>query len=322
METGVVVIDEEGKLRMMNAAASQILGRAEVDCGRPLDTICPALSEWINEPGSEDSDRFPQTIRLRDRDIQPTLAMLGGEVARAAVVFLQDTQDIARRAQQIKLAALGKLSGSIAHNIRNPLAAISHAGQLLAESAVLHRDDRHLVDIVTRNALRIDETVQSILTLPRRESSYTQNIELAAWLADFRSDWAEGQRFPLEHFRLDIDQAPVDVRVDPRHLRQILVNLCDNAAHHARGAGSHADIQLHVGREQDGGRTIVEVLDDGPGVDAETARGIFDPFFTTSSAGTGLGLYVARELAETNGIRLTYCPRHTGGSCFRLTFGA
>ena len=238
------------------------------------------------------------------------------------MIFLHDTQELAQQAQQIKLAALGKLTGSIAHNIRNPLAAISHASQLLGESAALAPDDIHLLDIVARNASRIEETVQSILQLSRRNQSEAQNVELAAWLSDFCSDWTEARSFPAENLTLDIGQAPIYVRADPRHLYQILGNLCENAETHARGTVSVANIYIHAGRDAESGRVMAEVMDEGPGVDAQTAREIFDPFFTTSNAGTGLGLYIARELAETNGARLEYAPRPSGGSCFRVTFAA
>ncbi len=322
METGVVVVDDNHNLRLMNAAAGHLLGRPDSVGGEPLEEVSPTLADWVNQAGADGRARVHRVIRVHDREIQPTLEILGSDVAKGALVFLQDTQELAHQAQQIKLAALGKLTGSIAHNIRNPLAAISHAGQLLGESSVLPQDDRHLVDIIARNAARIDETVQSILQLSRRNQSEAQNVELAAWLSDFYSDWSEDKGFPIEYLTLEIAQAPLYVRADPRHLHQILSNLCDNAANHARGTGPYANIQVRAGRDHDTGRAIIDVLDDGPGVDSETAREIFDPFFTTSSTGTGLGLYIARELADTNAVRLSYSPRPVGGSCFRLTFAA
>jgi two-component system sensor histidine kinase PilS (NtrC family) len=322
METGVVVIDDGLNLRLMNTAAGQLLGKTDSVGGEPLERICPPLADWVKEASVNSRQRGRRVFCVQDREIQPTLEILGSDVAKGAVIFLQDTHELAHQAQQIKLAALGKLTGSIAHNIRNPLAAISHAGQLLAESSALPIDDRHLVDIIARNAGRIDETVHSILQLSRRDQDATQNIELAAWLPDFCTDWSEGKGSPPEYLTADIGQAPLYVRADPRHLHQILSNLCDNAANHARGARPYANIQVHAGRDPNSGRALCEVRDDGPGIDAETAREMFDPFFTTSTAGTGLGLYIARELAETNAMHLTYSPRAGGGSCFRLIFAA
>ena len=320
METGVVVIDEAHRLRLMNAAAGRLLGRQGSGTGEPLQAICPPLADWVDRAvGRRPNHR---TIHIRGREVQLTWEILGGDIAKGAAIFLQDTQELAQQAQQIKLAALGKLTGSIAHNIRNPLAAISHAGQLLGESTVLPAEDQHLVEIVTRNAKRIEETVQSILQLSRRKPSEAQNVELAAWLTDFCSDWSEDKGFPMEHLTLEISQAPLYVRADPRHLHQILGNLCDNAAKHARGDGPYANIQVCARRDQDSGRAICEVLDDGPGVRPDAAGEIFDPFYTTSSTGTGLGLYIARELAEANAIDLSYRARPSGASCFRLTFAA
>ncbi len=321
METGVIVIDEARSLHLMNAAAGRLLGWTGAFSGAPLAKIAPALAQWLDE-GGDDGRRGRCLVRIHDRDLQPTCEALGRDFARGAVIFLHDTQKLAQQAQQIKLAALGKLTGSIAHNIRNPLAAISHASQLLRESAVLAPDDRHLLDIVTRNARRIEETVQSVLQLSRRNQSEAQDVELAAWLSDFCSDWAEARGFPTENLTLDIGQAPIYVRADPRHLHQIFGNLCENAATHARGTAGVANIRIRAGRDAESGRVLAEVTDEGPGVDSETAREIFDPFFTTSRSGTGLGLYIARELAETNGARLEYAPRPSGGSCFRVTFAA
>jgi two-component system sensor histidine kinase PilS (NtrC family) len=321
METGVIVIDEAQRLHLMNAAAGSLLGRTDAVSGAPLAKIAPALARWLNE-GGDDGRWDRRLVRIHDRDLQPTCEVLGRDFTRGAVIFLHDTQELAQQAQQIKLAALGKLTGSIAHNIRNPLAAISHASQLLGESAALAPDDLHLLDIVARNASRIEETVQSILQLSRRNQSEAQNVELAAWLSDFCSDWTEARSFPAENLTLDIGQAPIYVRADPRHLYQILGNLCANAETHGRGTVSVANIYIHAGRDAESGRVMAEVMDEGPGVDAQTAREIFDPFFTTSNAGTGLGLYLARELAETNGARLEYAPRPSGGSCFRVTFAA
>jgi two-component system sensor histidine kinase PilS (NtrC family) len=245
---------------------------------------------------------------------------LGDFRAAGLLLYLRDNQELVKEAQQIKLASLGTLTASIAHNIRNPLSAISHAGQLLAEGKGLSPDDRHLLDIIRRNSGRIDEIVRSVLQLSRRNQVDPQRIELVAWFEAFFDEFHESYGMREGHFQLEFEPSPIIVEVDPRHLHQIVTNLCENAVLHAARPEQPAHIQVRVGSGQGQDKARVEVTDDGPGIDEETAREIFSPFFTTKPNGTGLGLYIARELAETNGIRLQYERARPQGSCFRLVF--
>ncbi|WP_295579600.1 ATP-binding protein [uncultured Lamprocystis sp.] len=319
MGIGVMVVDGERRVRLMNQSARDLTNVAGDHPGTTLKAMCPELDVWLAERVRPTA---PQggIIRVGDRDIKPTRQLLGDYRAAGVLLYLRDQQELVKEAQQIKLASLGTLTASIAHNIRNPLSAISHAGQLLAETRGLSPDDRHLLDIIRRNSGRIDEIIRSVLQLSRRNQVELQLTELVAWLETFCDEFRESHGLPETRFLLEFESPPISVEVDPRHLHQIIANLCENALLHGGQPDQPAQILVRVGRGQAAGRALVEVTDDGPGIDEASARDIFNPFFTTKASGTGLGLYIARELAETNGIRLQYERRHPRGSCFRLVF--
>ena len=319
MGTGVLVVDGERRLRLMNKAARDLMELPESQPGTALDDLCPPVAQWLADHVRPTA---PQggILRIGEREIKPSRQLLGDFRAAGVLLYLRDNQELIKEAQQIKLASLGTLTASIAHNIRNPLSAITHAGQLLAESDGLSADDRHLLDIVRRNSGRIDEIVRSVLQLSRRNQVDPQLTELVGWLEELAEELRESRAVHEDRFLLEFEPPPISVEVDPRHLRQVLTNLCENAQLHAGSPDRPAHLVLRVGRGHDQEKAWIEVRDDGPGIDDETAREIFAPFYTTKASGTGLGLYIARELCETNGIRLQYERLKPRGSCFRLVF--
>ncbi|CRI64034.1 Integral membrane sensor signal transduction histidine kinase [Thiocapsa sp. KS1] len=322
--TGILVVDGERHLRLTNTAALNLLDvdRARARLGNSLGDLSLELAEWL-----EDQVRDPApegtVVGIGERELRASLKLLGDYRASGALIYLRDNQEITREAQQIKLAALGTLTASIAHNIRNPLSAITHASQLFADGKDLPEDDRHLLDIIRRNSARIDETVRSVLQLSRRDRMNPVTLDLTRWIEELAEEFRETHRLAPERLRVEIAFSPDPVEVDPRHLHQIVSNLCENALIHGGYLDQPARIEIRlVPAAEDVGRPLIEIADAGPGIDAKTAREIFNPFFTTKTSGTGLGLYIARELAETNGIHLTYEPAEPHGSRFRLEFAA
>jgi two-component system sensor histidine kinase PilS (NtrC family) len=317
MGTGILVVDGERRLRMMNQAARDLLGTPDPPPGAALRRLSPAVADWLD---THVQPWAPQggMIQAGERELKPSRHLLGTTRANGVLLFLRDNQELIREAQQIKLASLGTLTASIAHNIRNPLSSIAHAGQLLGESETLGQDDRHLVEIIRRNSGRIDEIVRSVLQLSRRNQVEPRLLDLVPWLLDLCSEFRESHGLGTENLQLRARQSEILVEVDPRHLHQIVFNLCENALIHG-GTPAHIQVRVAVGLGPD--KAVLEVRDEGPGIAEDTVREMFDPFYTTRAGGTGLGLYIARELAETNGIRLQYERLQPRGSCFRLSFG-
>ncbi len=223
------------------------------------------------------------------------------------------------RVQQSKLASLGRLSASIAHEIRNPVGAMSHAAQLLRESAGLADDDKRLTEIIQSHSGRVSHIIDNVLQLSRRDSSRPERLSLKPWLDDFVLEFT--RTLELQEGELSINGAAQDleVRMDRSHLRQVLWNLCDNAVKYASETGGIL-VEIQTDRLQGQGRPYIEVRDHGHGVDAATADKMFEPFYTERSGGTGLGLYISRELCELNRATLLYLDRPGGGSIFRIVF--
>jgi two-component system, NtrC family, sensor histidine kinase PilS len=318
--TGILVVDGDRRLRLTNQAARDLLGAADPQPGTPLGRLSSELAAWLAKHAHPSASQGG-VIRVGDREVRPSRQLLGDYRATGVLLYLRDHQELLREAQQIKLASLGILTASIAHNIRNPLSAIAQAGQLLEEDRDLTAEDRHLLEIIRRNTGRIDEIVQSVLQLSRRNRVDPRQLELVSWLEDFCAEFRESHGLDERQLRLHCEPPPLNAETDPRHLHQIVSNLCENALLHAARPDGPAHIQIRAGRGDGQETVMVEVRDDGPGIDDETAREMFTPFYTTRAGGTGLGLYIARELSETNGIRLLYERATPSGSCFRLSFG-
>jgi two-component system sensor histidine kinase PilS (NtrC family) len=236
------------------------------------------------------------------------------------VIFLEDTSLIAERVQQTKLAALGRLSASIAHEIRNPLGALSHAGQLLAESAGMGPEEHRLTDIIRVNSRRVSQIVDSVLALSKRDRTHPELLRLRDWAEDFANEFSQTQELYEGAVAVRLDAADFEVQMDRTHLHQIVWNLCDNAVKYASLAAGAISVELTCGYAETTGRPYLEVADRGPGIPPDKVEQIFEPFYTGQPGGTGLGLYISRELCERNGATLRYHARPDGGSLFRIVF--
>lgn len=322
LRESIVVVDGEDHVRLINESAIKQLaagGRAdETNLSRVSPELAAELRRWRS---GSNVDRAQMTFSSPDgTNIQPHFAPLGSRRDGGVVIFLEDTSLIAERVQQAKLAALGRLSASIAHEIRNPLGAMSHAGQLLAESPSMGKDEHRLTDIIRVNSRRVSQIVESVLALSRREAARPERLQLVPWVEDFTREFMQTLELYEGAVALAAGHADLEVRMDPTHLHQILWNLCDNAVKYASAAAGAIAVELTCGVLESSGRPYLEVADRGPGIKPDKVDEIFEPFYTSQPGGTGLGLYISRELAERNGAALRYHPRAGGGSVFRIVF--
>jgi two-component system sensor histidine kinase PilS (NtrC family) len=323
MRTGVLMVDGTGRIRLANEAARGLLGDSSSDADghlRTLPQISPALAmrvaEWRRSGHVDDS---PLPVGDEDNEVLPRFARLLA-TDDTTLIFLDDTSMVSRRAESMTLAAMGRFSASLAHEIRNPLAAISYATQLLEESNDLKDSDRRLLQIVHQQCLRTNGIVESVLGLARRERANPEHIDLVGFVRHFVDEYRE--TMPEENGALKTGgrQNSLPALVDPRHLQQILTALVHNAIHYGHMPGEAARITLHV--DELDGSPVIEVSDRGPGIPDAVTPQLFRPFFTTSEHGTGLGLYIARELCLANEAGLEYVSVPGGGACFRITLPA
>ena len=317
MRTGVLVVDAQHRLRLFNEAAWALLGgHGEAACladlSPPLDQ---QLRRWRQEPGRP-------TRPLRPQEDGPELLPRFAAIGRSDelyLVFLDDSRLYSGHAEELTLATLGRLGASIAHEIRNPLSAILHAAQLLDESPGLPATERHLLGIIQGQCRRMDGIVESILGLARRRRAEAEQVPLPRALEAFVRDYIDTH--PMGPDRLLLQPTPLlTALADPGHLQQVLAVLVDNARAYGHLPGSPARIELHARGVDDGQAEAVEidVVDHGPGIAPAVAARLFEPFFTTSAHGTGLGLYIARQLCEANQGSLRFVPVAGGGACFRI----
>jgi two-component system sensor histidine kinase PilS (NtrC family) len=326
LRESILVIDTQDRIRLINESAAQILGdqNAYPDAlvGEASPRLLYLLESWRKAAVSGGAvAAAEQTFTSADgaRVIRANFAPLGANDPGPVLVFLEDTSLIDERVQQSKLASLGRLSASIAHEIRNPVGAMSHAGQLLAESPNLAEEDRRLTQIISSNAERVSGIIDNVQRLSRREQARIERLSLPAWTEEFHEEFCETMQWPRTRLTLSGPADDLDVRVDPNQLRQILWNLCENALKYAVGGDAAQQVEIRYGRMSGSARPFLEVADRGGGVASEHVEKIFEPFFS-GGRGTGLGLFLARELAQSNGATLLYESRTGGGSVFRLIF--
>lgn len=323
MQSGVVISDPQGNIRLINLAAQKFLGiHTDEEKKKPLNEISPDLAiqlfQWLGNSGANRTRKL-FTSRV-GYTLLPRFVSLGVNQDSVKLIFLEDMAILKQQAQQLKMAALARLTASIAHEIRNPLGAITNAAQLLGETVTTdNAEEKRLVKIIEEQSKRMNVIVQNVTQLSRRDRINPAKLELATWLEDFLRQYCDTVSIPRAAFVVNEIQN-LQLCIDPDQLYQVITNLCQNALRHSPPFTGTPLIKFQGSRDADE-RPILDVIDWGSGVNPEIADSIFDPFFTTSPKGTGLGLYIARELCEGNGASLDYHAGDGGvGSRFRITF--
>jgi two-component system sensor histidine kinase PilS (NtrC family) len=321
LQAGIIVTDQLHNIRLINATARKLLGIPDNSENRPLAQLAPALHrQLLGWQRSPDKETAPFESAATGTRILPHFTQLGTAEGQGALIFLEDMAAIVSQAQQMKLASLGRLTASIAHEIRNPIGAISHATQLLDESDTIGKQDQRLMTIIGEQTRRVNTIVENILQLSRPGASVPQSIELEAWLVKFIDEFVHSGACDADQLSASVTPRDITAWMDPSQLHQVIWNLCQNALYHGSDEIGSVRIQLQATLSGTPATPQLDIIDNGQGIASDMTDQIFEPFYTTKSSGTGLGLYLARQICEINNARLSYHPAAEGGSCFRITF--
>ena len=329
MADGVLVVDRDLRVRATNPAARSLLstqapgpvapfqlqGRAEWAALSQAVQNALAHAYWP-EAGSDVVLNFgpgdTRTLRMRVRFTRRRSLLRGqAGIEEFCVLLLEDVRTAQARLRQEKLAAMGRVSAGIAHEIRNPLSAIAQANALLLEDA-LPEPQQRLLRMVADNVARLKRLVDEVMEVAPGTAPLPSVIDATAEVAAAAADWARTAGLdagPGGRLHLDLPAAPLRVVFDAEHLRRVLVNLLDNAKRHGSEAPGAIGVRL-VARDE--GSALLRVDSDGPPITQEVERHLFEPFFSTRSRGSGLGLYICRELCERYGASIEYRLRPDG----------
>ena len=314
MQSGVLVLNQDLQVIVANQAAQALLNR-QIRVGYPLHRISTQFEHLVQhaiDDGMEqlvlDSDTEGQRqtlgIYLSSLDYKDSSPML--------ILFIEGLERVNQQAQQLKLASLGRLTASIAHEIRNPLAAISQAAELLQDT-IVDAADQELLSMICKQSQRMNHIIENVLQLSRRQKATPQTLTFDQWLhAMLHEHFADSPHISTQL------QSDLLVRFDPQQLEQVLMNLIQNGLYHAQKIQTQPHVRLIASYDEQH-RVQLDVTDNGTGVSEEARKTLFEPFFTTEPQGTGLGLYLSRAFCEANGARLFHVPTPTG-ACFRLIF--
>tara|TARA_R110000824_G_scaffold318073_2_gene505275 strand:- start:16625 stop:18241 length:1617 start_codon:yes stop_codon:yes gene_type:complete len=318
MRTGIIVVNNAGGILNSNSSAIKLLTlqeNAEQFLELPAK-LAEQLHLWQADNNYKSS---PIQFSELSPQVQASFSYLQPEKKSNVLIFLEDYSKLSSRAQQLKLISLGRLTASIAHEIRNPLGAISHAGQLLEESDAITPADRRLLEIIETHSKRVNSIINNILGVSRNQDMAPQEIFLKQWLENFVEKFSASYK---EKVNIDLEflNEPIRIRFNGSQLEQILTNLSENGIRYNLNTTNQPHICIRASIDNITENPILEIIDDGPGIDAEDVEKIFEPFFTTNSSGTGLGLFICKEICEAYQAQISYHRTEDMKTCFRIRF--
>lgn len=319
MRTGVLVLDENGRVQRMNESARRQLGgpqRGEL----PIEAISPVLDEmWRTWRKNGTQPQSPTSMAAQTVPSLPRFIRLFADRDDLSVVFLEDIVLLNQHAEALTLDSLGRLSASIAHELRNPLGAIRQAGQLLGEASDLPERHQKLIGIIDKHSQRLEHIVRGVLDLAKREMAKPDVITMNQWLT------AQVEEFRLtrlpegDDIVLLLPPNESEILFDPVHLDQVVGNLMGNALNYGRPAQGPLVITVTLTNVVNQ-PLVLRIADNGAGIPEDKVELAFKPFYTTGKGGTGLGLYLCRQLCESNSATLDYEPVAEGGASFVTRF--
>jgi two-component system sensor histidine kinase PilS (NtrC family) len=315
LQSGIIISNAQQQIKMCNEAVLKIINCTDIaDQPVQLLDISTQLSDGFKSWLTDFSQNFAIIRLANQNEIHVRFSLLETQHQMYYMIILEDISLYNQRLQQSKLASLGRLTASIAHEIRNPLGAISHAGQLLSEAPALSSEDYRLTEIIQSHCQRVNKIIEDVLQLSKRHPSYKEKINLNQWVKTNLDSFIQETHCAADCFTIRAKEADLWVYMDTGHLKQIFDNLCSNAIKYGNSKEGSIIIELCLSENS----PCIKILDNGSKIDAETVKHLFEPFFTTSSSGIGLGLYISKELADLNQAKLTYAVTGDKKSCFQL----
>ena len=303
MRTGIIVCTQDQKIKLINEACKDLLN-LEINQALPYE-LKEQFDQWQQQPLNRTT---PFRINTNLPVVQANFSQLTTDTHSDVLIFIEDTRKLTQQAQQLKLASLGRLTASIAHEVRNPLGAISHATQLLAESENLDPADLKMTDIIQRHSKRVNQIIENTLQLSRRTEPTIDSIIIAPWLEKIVSD-IEIQKHEnpsTNNIFIVSKNKELCARFDSNQMEQVIINLVENALYHGNKQNKDAPVIIAVGTTHDQNQVFIDVIDHGNGITSEGLEHLCEPFYTTELQGTGLGLYLSREICEANQAQLDY----------------
>lgn len=317
MREGVLVLDNQNQIRLINSSARQLLDFHSDKTVNYITDLPHSLQRCFHAWKTEGRNNCIQSILPSFPEVRFRFHLLGQGLPSGTLIFIYDAAEEARHAQDLKLASLGHLTANIAHELRNPLGTVSHAAQLLAESNSLKEEDQNLVSMIKLHSNRMNRVIQNVLSLSGRKQPNVVTIALIPWLEQFIEQLTlsstDNPKITLEY-----QTRKISINVDPSQFTQILINLCENGLRYSLRNTGQSTLTLRLNTTSHPPTVLLDILDQGEGLPINALNHLFEPFFTTETNGSGLGLYLARELSLINNLRLDYCPTNTGCQ-FRLT---
>lgn len=315
MNTGIIVLDDQVNILLINQAAKELLSKEKKFSQlSDVTSLYRTLIEWHMHK------RIPQTLNINlgiNYEIKVSFTELSDNKIKSLMLFIEDEKNIHQQAQQLKLASLGRLTSSIAHEIRNPLGAISHASQLLNESSEIPQAEHELLHMINENTQRINQTINNILQFSRRKKSDAEVIDLNTWIEKFYKNYLLHTK---ANIILHIPTETILCYIDPNHLLQIVNNLVDNGLRHSKKSDDYNIITIEAGYKTSNQQVFINIIDEGEGISDDYIDAAFEPFYSTKTTGSGLGLYLCKELCQANKAGISYFKKEAAQkSCFQLT---
>lgn len=318
MKNGVIVVDRHHNIVLHNIAAEKMLGGDEAFTNMQLQSISEQLH--IRLVIWQEDEKKP--ARIKDpgspMELQPFFIRIGEN--SGTLIFIEDSSAYTEEFQSLKQASLGRLAGSIAHEIRNPLSAIQHAAQLIDEDQSLAIENKRMVEIINKQSNRVNRIIENVMQLSNQEHIIPENIDLEQWFKVLCEEFVYQNNIPADNIN-SLFKDNIKVFIDSSQLYQIIWNILSNSAKYGKNESNEAIVFIDCYLQNE--RCIVELCDDGKGIPANIQAHMFEPFYSGSSNSSGLGLYIVRELCEMNRIDISYHCDNTGQRAkpyFRLAF--